>query len=476
MPAKIYFPPEQQFNVTKEGAIEVDQQKNAKNKKKIKQKKQGWVTVLEPVFKIIAFLNKHNVIRKHWMYPPKALSFWGHLIGVFLKRVPMLRSGIKQSLLAFYPNLKEEWQESLIHSSAVYFGKLFINLIFRLPLSAFPPYQKMFSYENIELLDEAIEEAQSRGTGVIMLVTHLADILNVIPAFTSHPHDYTIASVANISNSLLYQYIINKPIFDSLYVYPSISFRRIGKYLERHLRKGHLLIIYSDYSHPKQPRMPMWPEEYEYLIHTPQSVQKLQRKTDAIIVPCISTPDDGVMGRTHFKILDNSKLMKVAEQYKDSPKKEFHGRLSMEINRTLFPWIKKYAHAWEEIVNFARVRIADSLKFKQDMNMRYLAIEIHKKIKQIINHSWEPDREDEKILEETEQYMGKIIQSLPDENHENSRILPLKGIKIDLSKITAISEIFILLNFLGEKLEKKGYQKQFSLLKELKGNLKTLED
>ncbi len=467
MPAHFYFPEHQKLNITKYGALSF---KELRDKYGIEYEIRGWGDRLAPLYKLMTFITRWDLIRWHWQSPTLSLTMWSHLIGTILTKIPGMARPIKWSMEAFYPNKSRKQIKNMVKASCVNFINLFLDLMFRLPLAAKKPLRKMFSFDTQEHLDKIVEVAKKRDTGVIILVVHTGDVLNCIPGFTTHPTNYKVTSIANYANSSFYQYIVNTPDFDNLKVFPSTEFKKIGKYLVRFINEGYLCIIYQDYSNKKQLRVPMIEGKFPYLIHTSQSAQALFKKTDAEILPVITLPRDGRMGNTMFKVLDNTEIMKVAHKYRDAPSKEFHGRLSMAINKSIYPWLRAYAHVWEEVTNLAIQRIADDLKFYNvTIPQKEMIEEIFRKMEQIIDNSWEPDRDDETLLKLIKKYSSEILSALTKPNKE----FTFKKEKIDLSKVGAVDELLILIRYMQQMFEREDEKKALEFAAKFETEIKS---
>jgi len=434
----------------KEKTKNPDQKTGAKFFFVSKQDEKGWSSRYTPLFKIVNFLTKHNIVRHHWMHPPRLIQVWSHLIGGFLNLMPGMRKSIAKTMWAFFPDASPKRIKRLTRAGCNYYANLFLDLMFRLPLAGNEPLQEMFEYEDLHYLDEALEQAKEEGTGVIMLVLHTADFFHPIPAFSTHPNKYWVTSIANMSNNLIYQYIVNKKYFNRLYVYPSISFNVIGPHVEQRLKEGFVLVQYSDYSSKKHLRVPMIHGEYPYLVHTSQSTMSLQRRTGAYMVPVITEPN-GIMGKTRFRVLDYKPLMKTINQVKDAPDKEFHGKVSTEVNKILYTWIRKYAHCWEEATDLGAKRITDSVNFEKEISVEDFVHQTLDKMNEIVEMSWEPNRDDEKLK--------NIIQDCRDKNGSlfkdpENEFYPHKT-WIRLSKMGAIDELIKLCKVTQTHLKKR---------------------
>ena len=276
-------------NITKPYGKTVKAQKvilGEKDKERLNQQKEkSWGSKLAPVFKMMTFVSRYRLYRPYRWIPYETLYGWGHLLGAkMLGMSGKVRKQVRDSIKAFYPNISKKNLQKYTMASLKYQGGLLLDYMFNLGLTTETsiPYDHFFEWVNPEILNNALKE----GKGAIVAVTHIGSFLMTIPAFSEihlskkNPNQWKIASVANLHNSSFYQFLINKPDFDRLYVYPSISFNKIGKYLEKHLHDNFVLIMFSDYSTPKNMRVPLMPN-YPHLVHTVQSNVALHRKTGA---------------------------------------------------------------------------------------------------------------------------------------------------------------------------------------------------
>ena len=464
--AKIYFD-KKELNITRRGLNKLTPEELAKVSKASKKTEKSWVEQIGPVFKIMAFMNKYQIYRPYKYVPPKQLNIYGHLIGkFFLGKSKSVTRKISASMRAFFPNASSRRIKQLTDASVKYLGMVFVDFMFGLPQTTIPPYDRLYQYENLEILDKAVAEKK----GVILCVTHVGSFLQTMPGFSLHKNQYWVTGVANLSNSIFYQYLIAKPDFKRLYVYPTISFQIIGKMLEKRLKENHIVIIYADYSMKDHLRVPYLEGKSPFLIHTVQSAVSLHRKTGAPIIPCMSYPN-GSNGKTRFRIMDNTKIMEASKKYWNAPKKEFHGRISMEINRIMYPEIRKCAHTWEEIMNFAYLRLADKLQIPANTSMKQFLELVGQKMGQIIDGSFEPDRPDEKYLQLLTEYGPKIISAL----HSPEKVFRPHRCKVNLSLMDAHSELMKLCRVIHNALEMNGENDALSIENEFVMKLNMIE-
>jgi lauroyl/myristoyl acyltransferase len=482
--AKVYFGGTQE-NLTKKASLleikDIRAITDAVGKKKSKSNKdeqldphkakktKAWGAKLAPLFKTMAWLNKYQIYRPYLYIPYESLYAWGHLIGkAGLGASKAVQSKIRKSMRAFFPHAKPAQISKLVDASVKYQGGLLLDYMFNLPLTSdIPkiPYERFFRFTNPEVLNKTLEQ----NKGAIICVTHIGSFLGTMPGFTLNPQKWKLASVANLTNSTFYQYLISKPAWNNLYVYPSISFKQIGKYLEKHLRENRALIMFADYSMPSQLRVPLEYGKYPYLVHSVQSTIHLHRNTGAPLLVCIAHPDKGCIGRTRFEFIDNTAIMDASNKYWNAPDKEFHGRVSMEINKTMYPYIRKYAHVWEEIQNFACMRLADYLKLPANLTHKEFLSAIQQKMIAIIDGSWEPDRKDQEILNEINTQFPKAINAL---QSPNMIFLPHKS-KVNLSMMNGLAELITLSTIAITQLKKKGEITAALAIETLKNQLKS---
>jgi hypothetical protein len=200
-------------------------------------------------------------------------------------------------------------------------------------------------------------------------------------------------------------------------------------------------------------------EKFPYLIHTPQSAAALQRATGAVILPMISRPL-GNMSKMEFHFLQNSEIMKAAEENKEKSVKEFNGAVSTEINKVLYCEIRKYPHCWEEITGFATMRIADKLVFPKHIKVQDVINLTIQKMKWIVDLSYEPKRNDDELIKIIE----ALEESLKISVKEPEKIFRSHKTFINLSMMSAINELKKLSEIIGSQLYSLGEIKSAMIL------------
>jgi hypothetical protein len=299
----------------------------------------------------------------------------------------------------------------------------------------------------MEVIDDILEE----GKGVIIPSIHIGNFIEGwLGAWIMKDDKYTIAAVASMSNMALFNEIINRPVFDRAIPVNTTKYGNIKDDLIGHLKKNHIVIIMFDYTKETQFRVPFLHGEYPYLQNTPQSVASMHKLTGAPIVPAICHPM-GNLDKTYIEFLDNKSIMEISKTYWDAPKKELYGRISTEINKILNPYVKIYAHLWEEIMNFATFRIADKIRFESNTSLIDFITQTKGKMETIIEYSYEPERKDEEIIRIINQTFDEAKKML--KNPET--ILRSRKSVIRLSKMDGISEILKLARIARKELSNK---------------------
>ncbi|MCF2138741.1 MAG: hypothetical protein K9W44_01635 [Candidatus Lokiarchaeota archaeon] len=396
----------------------------------------SWIDSLGYVFWFLKQWMRLRLYLLFNLFPlPLREGIAGALGQLFLYFSKTNRNKVLSAFHVLYPKVKSR---SILHrlyfAHCAYMGKLFFDFMNGLPKNIDLSLKNFISFKNLNLLFRELE----KGKGVIIPTTHLGQLVHSVYAIMKLPQKIPVATVIYTPHLITYQYT-NRIGYDHVYLYASTSFVKISHHLERHLRKNHIVVLYFDFGTKKQLRVPFYFGKYPYLLHTPQSCVSLYLKTGASILPCINQPDHYI----HYSRLifcENQNLMKIAAELQDKPKKIIHGKLSMEINRILYPTIIKYAHAWEEITDLATARLADELILPQHLNGYQNSELILEKMKSIIKNSYEPNRNDELIFEKLD-----ILQNTIKKYRKNLENLDSYPKTINLSWMNSFDEFRILM-------------------------------
>ncbi|MHA1674915.1 MAG: LpxL/LpxP family acyltransferase [Promethearchaeota archaeon] len=370
----------------------------------------------------------------------------GFLGQLFLFFSPSNRMKVEQSFLALYPSIKSSKQIGKLYSAhCAYMGKLFLDFLNGLPINIDLPVDQFISYENAHLLDREL----AKKKGVIIPVTHLGQLVHALYALMKNPKKYTVATVIYTPHLVTYEYT-NRNGFNHVYLYASTSYAKIAPFLERHLKQNHIVVLFHDFGTKKQLRVPFWDGKFPYLLHTPQSIIKLHLETGASILPCLNTPDNYI-NRSRITFLENRALMDLVQTLKNErpkPKlKVIHGALSTEINKMIYPTIRKYAHVWEQLPDFAIARTSDSLHISKVETINEILNIIIQKMKEIINQSYEPLRNDEQILSLIDNLEENLQMEISSKGLDSTAIKAEAPYSLDLSLMNTRDEFRVLIEF-----------------------------
>ncbi len=447
--AHIYYADKKSFRSDKKKTGEKTLPASRKSESfRTKKSDQSWGTTMGPVFKIIAWIGRYHVYRPIRIFPFSILNGFGHFIGkIAFGSSKSVQRKMRASFTALFPGISEKRLHKLIDAATKYMAMLFLDITLRFPFTGTLSYELFYKFQHLERLEEAFK----KGKGVIIPILHIGQFMhspNML--IQAHHLNKKIAFVVSISNLPMYD-MANSPSYSSAYIFASTKFSKISPKIESILKDNNVFVAYHDYSTVSQLRVPFIHGKFPYLIHTPQSYISLHKRTGAEILPAISHPD-GVFGKTKLEFLDNTSIMETSKKYWNDSKEEFHGCLSTEINRVLYPYIRKYAHMWEEIMRLAVYRCADKVEFSKNCTIHNFLKELQQKMLGVLDGSYEPDRPDNQLKILIIEYFPPIINSL--QNPDN--ILRPHKTFIDLSLMCGISELIKLCSVAQKELKLKG--------------------
>ncbi len=421
-----------------------------------KKPEESWGTKMGPLFKIINWIGKKRIYKPIRFVPFSLLNGFGHFVGRFaFGSSKSVQRKMKASFLALFPTIYPKRLAKLIDAATKYMAMLFLDIMFRFPLTGDIPIKRFYKYKHTERLDKALLQ----GNGVIIPILHIGQFLHSPNMMVQYPHKkLKIGFVVSVANMAMYENA-NRKHFDNLYAFASTKFSKISPKIESLLKDNNAFVVYHDYSTKSQLRVPFIYGKFPYLIHTPQSYISLHKRTGAEILPAISHPD-GVFGKTRLEFIDNKSIIETSKKFWETSNEEFHGRLSTEINRVMYPYIRKYAHMWEEIMRLAVLRCADKIKFSKNCTIHKFLEEIQQKMLGVLDGSYEPDRPDNQLKILINEHFPLIINSLQNPD----KILRPHKTFIDLSLMSGISELLKLCSVAQKELKMKGESQSSKLI------------
>jgi lauroyl/myristoyl acyltransferase len=410
-----------------------------------KTKKAGvWGKDLNGLFSVINFVHKYRIYRLFSHCPARCISIFGKLFGfIFNRKSKVVKKKMLEAIDIMYPSLSTQRRYRIYKACMMYTGELIFDIMLYLPNLKPSKYSKYIEIENIEYLDNAL----ALGKGVILPSIHINNFFYIIAALTSHPKRYPIAVVANMQNTLLFQNLANPREYPNFALIGSNNFNQIGSKLEAIARKNFCILLMQDMGRAHQLRTPFWIDKHPFLFHTPQSGIKLHRDIGSPILPVVAIPSKK-SGKQIIRFLDPTKIAAIDDLNIEKHSKEYHGRISIEINRLFAPYLMGFIHRWEEILNFSDGRAGDELKFPANLTLSLFIQGIEGKCLEIFTNSYEPNRDDEYYSSQIKVIFLDIQNNLQNPN----QIVRSNKIKIKLTGLSRNDEIKRLLKITSQIL------------------------
>ncbi len=433
------------------------------------KKSQSWGKQLNPIFEFTTWAHRSGFYKIWKFFPNLSVNMYGRLFGtLFLHHIQKAYRKIIPSLQALFPEKSNKQINKLYKGSISYLGQFLLQTIFVTPRLSNEFSKKKTIFKNLEVIEAALEQ----GKGVIIPGLHVGNFIEgFLAGLVIQDIRHTVACVASPNNMKLFDVILARPVFCNHAIgLDSQKFSNVKEILIGHLKKNHIVTILVDYTKETQFRVPFLHGKFPYLQHTPQSIASIHRSTGAPIIPAINHPA-GEIGKSFVEFLDNKSIMEVSRRYWNAPKKVLYGMISTQINKTLNPYLRAYAHMWEEIMNFSKFRIADHIKFEPGVKLSEFMNQIKNKMLSVIEYSFEPNRKDEEIVLIITNEFDTILNSLekPDE------LLRSHKTKIDLSRLDGVSELLKLCMVAFKELKLKNELRTAALMKDLAEKIKNID-
>lgn len=398
------------------------------NQVKSASKKKGgaWGNDLQPTYKVASFIHKYRIYRMFSILPAHVCYTLGKLFGfAFLARSKTFQKRIKYAFHLYIPNATPRRLNQLYHALITHMGQLLFSIMFRDPNAHQGNMHKFVTLKHKERLDEALKQ----GKGVIMPSIHIGNFIVLLGGLLLSGYD--LAVVGNLANITLFQNLMPRKDLGRLYVIGTTKFDEIRKQMEEHLRKNHLLFLMHDFANNRQLATPYYPGKYDFLIHAPQSWLALHDKVGSPIVPVVSWPM-GEMDKTCIEFLDATPLYQKKATLNPAQEKQYHGEMNIALHRIFAPFLLAYLHCWEELATVPSGRIGDSMNLPKNTTLANFLHEIEQKAIHIINISYEPGRDDQKILD----LISSHFKRLKNELQHPDQIVRKKRLKIDLTAMS----------------------------------------
>ena len=397
-----------------------------------KQKKNpAWGRDLGSTFEFASKIHYYRLYRPFGILPRQIVYILGTLFAkAFVSRSHYMRKRLDLSFKLIFPKSKPKRLETLRNATINYMGQLLLEIMLRDPNIKPKHMDKFIHFKHLDRLDHAL----AQWKGVVLLSIHTCNFMHTLGALLMKRYPLTV--VGNLQNIALFQNLMGREEFSTLHVIGTTKFENIKEEMENQLKSNRILFLMQDFSNSKQLMTPFWEGKYPFLYHSPQSGISLHRKFGSPIIPVISRPM-GELGKSIIEFLNPTPISVIDSHSNTFESKEYHGRMSIAINRLFAPYLIGYAHVWEEILNFYNSRVGDQLNFPPKIELTPFFYGIQKKILDIIQISYEPTRKDDLL----KAYLNTKFQRILDQVSNPHLIVRKFKIKIALSAMSGFEKI-----------------------------------
>ncbi|MEX2684677.1 MAG: hypothetical protein Q6373_024105 [Candidatus Sigynarchaeota archaeon] len=362
---------------------------------------------LSGIYKVVNFVHKYRLYRLSKFVPYSGVIGFTHFFvkAFFLKSKAMKDRARRDLMLfsgrSFSPRLLARLVEATMKNMGI--------ILFDMMLKA-PNYTQK-NYRKVVMLygDGYLESALKAGKGAIVTSLHMGQFLHTLGAIALDPRGFKLVVVANMANQKIFENLITLPAFRTTKVVGRTSYKVIKGDLIQALKANKIVFLMHDIAGNNNLKVPFIYGDKEFLVAVPQGAIALHRVTGAPIVPILAIPRGRLVEST-IKFFDPAPLLRISEKCKDLPQKEFHGHMSIEINKTLFPYLVKYLHTWEELITFGTRTFDIKMHFPKGADLISIIRDITGWIQRQIEGSFEPGRNEEALLS----WIGQLMTRLQD--------------------------------------------------------------
>lgn len=219
-----------------------------------------------------------------------------------------------------------------------------------------------------------------------------------------------ITALSSPSKEFIFREIAKK--FDNVDVIITGNFNHLRDTIRNHLKQNHCVVLMQDFYKESQMRVPFiyGSKKYDFLVPCPQMISSLYFNLGSPIIPMLSLSETDLSRSTTYFFnelnleneigrLDDTFLKKTLQDFSNGQlsKKDKFGLLTLMINKLLNPYILKYPFYWEELFYFMK-----KTQFKiqyHEINSYYDFFKVTiERLRFLIENSYEPNRDDQKIL------------------------------------------------------------------------------
>jgi lauroyl/myristoyl acyltransferase len=367
-------------------------------KKGGKQKKptsRAFGKELGGIYKVVNFIHKYRLYRLTRFVPYSGvIGFSYFFTKVFFTKSKATNARIKRDILLFSGRtFSPRLLKGLVEATLKNMGLILFDVMLKAPNVTQQTYRKLVALEG----DSYLEDALKAGKGAILTSLHVGQFFHTVGAIALDPRGFKLLVVANMANQLVFENLVTLPPFRSAKVVGRAGYKDIKAEMIEGLKANKVVFLMHDMGGNNNLKVPFISGEKDFLVNVPQGAIALHRATGAPIVPVLAIPR-GRFTESTLTFFDPAPILRVSEACKRLPQKEYHGRMSIEINKILFPHLVKYLHTWEEIITIGTRTFDIKLRFPKGAELPRIITDIDGWIKGQIDGSFEPGRKDEALL------------------------------------------------------------------------------
>ncbi|MHA1718117.1 MAG: hypothetical protein ACTSXK_01160 [Promethearchaeota archaeon] len=369
----------------------------------------------------------------------------------------------------FYPkkkNMYKHWTNLFVR----YNIELWLDTTFYLPLRNSTNTDYFSPIEGFSNLEKAIKKKK----GVLVPTIHLGEFYHTLFSLfykeiviDGENQKILLAILGSKENDFLFREQL-KPI-KNLKVIITNDFNNLKKTVASYLRKNYTVFFLNDFYSENQLRCPFIHNlsSFDFLIPCPQMINHFHLNLGSPIIPAIAIPTSNLK-HSFVKFFPEISIEKMEISNENElirreilkfrkgilNKKQKYGLLSLLVNRQLYPYILKYPFLWQGAFLFFnrtkfRIHLTDINSYAD------LLSEILIKLELFINKTYEPEREDEKILEQ----IHEIFSEIEEMGNDPKDVLEIRNKSIELGRLNGknafLKAISLLFHFQTEYTKKK---------------------
>lgn len=292
-----------------------------------------------------------------------------------------------------------------------------------------------------------LEKALKQKKGVLVPTIHFGEFLHTLYSLfhrriiiDDEPQKILVMGLASKENEYLLRESYKS--IDNFKVLITNNFSELKETLKEYLEQNYVVFLLHDYFSKNQLRTPFIynSRRYNFAIPSPQMISHLHQCTGAPIVPVVALPRHNLKhSLVKFFPEVNPLTMNISSESKtlqkeildfrrgNLTKKQKYGLLSLLINRELYPNLLRHPFLWQGAFLFFE-RTQFQIHLNDIQSYKQLLIEILPKLEQYVRSTYEPGRDDDKILqkiEEIEQDLGEIGTDSDEKLQINNKFIEL---------------------------------------------------